>query len=350
MSQREEHEKYLLKAILSHSLSSQNPSEETKLKAYKESPSYFKAYENELLDEYHGKTFKDFSGNHEISTDNGDALEIVKKSDINFNLKDNDFKNKLKSNLKLIPKIGLKTEEKLKEKGYCTWGDLLNHDSYCDNALKLSNSLDNMEFGDLIDLLEDNRYSKSCRFNSLRAASLAEPENFKFMDIETMGLSNVPVILIGVAEIQGEKIISHQYLLRDYDEEPAILEAYLSDLDEDSIHVTFNGKFFDVPFIKNRLNFYRMPSEILNRPHLDLLYFAKNLWKESLPNCQLQTIEKYIFDIERENDVPGQFVPGFYKTYLKKNNIGPLIPIVKHNHEDIVSLASFLMKMYEEVN
>ncbi|WP_273475889.1 ribonuclease H-like domain-containing protein [Methanobrevibacter woesei] len=350
MSQREEHEKYLLKAILSHSLSSENPSDETKLRAYKNSPSFFKAYENELLDEYNGFNFNDFSDNKEISTSNGDTLEIVKKHKVNFKLKDNNFKNEIKSNLKLIPKIGIKIEEKLKKNGYCTWDDLKNHDSFCDNASKLSDSLEDMELKDILALLEDNRYSKECGLNSLKAASLVEPENFKFMDIETLGLSNVPIILIGVASIENNNVISKQYLLRDPIEEPALLEAYLDNLDDDSVHVTFNGKFFDVPFIKQRLNYYRMPTDKLNKPHFDLLHFARNLWKDQLPNCQLQTIEKEIFGIERENDVPGQFVPGFYDTYLKKSNVGPLVPIVEHNREDIVSLVSFLMKMYDEIN
>ena len=207
MSQREEHEKYLLKAILSHSLSSENPSDETRLRAYKNSPSFFKAYENELLEEYKGFNFNDFSDNKEISTSNGDTLEIVKKHNVNFKLKDNNFKNEIRSNLKLIPKIGIKTEEKLKKKGYCTWDDLKNHDSFCDNASKLSDSLDDMELKDILSLLEDNKYSKKCGLNSLKAASLVEPENFKFMDIETLGLSNVPIILIGVASIENNNVI-----------------------------------------------------------------------------------------------------------------------------------------------
>ena len=169
------------------------------------------------------------------------------------------------------------------------------------------------------------------------------------MDIETKGLSNVPIILIGVAEIKGNNIIASQYFLRDYADEPNILEAYLNHLDEDSIHVTFNGKSFDVPFIKNRCRYNGIEGN-LDLPHLDLMYFAKNLWKDTLPNCQLQTIEREIFGIEREEDVPGQYIPGYYDAYLSQNNIGPIVPIIEHNAQDIISLASFLNKMYEDVN
>ena len=169
------------------------------------------------------------------------------------------------------------------------------------------------------------------------------------MDIETKGLSNVPIILIGVAEIKGKEIVASQYFVRDYTEEANIIDEYLSDLDEDSVHVTFNGKTFDVPFIKNRCMYNRIDAD-LDLAHLDLMYFAKNLWSDELPNCQLQTIERELFGIEREGDVPGQYIPGYYDTYLDEDNIGPVVPIIEHNVQDIISLASFLEKMYRDVN
>ena len=108
-------------------------------------------------------------------------------------------------------------------------------------------------------------------------------------------------------------------------------------------------KSFDVPFIRNRCIYNRINHD-LELPHLDLMYFAKNLWKGSLPNFKLQTIEEEIFGITRYRDVPGQYIPGYYDTYLSKKNIGPVVPIIQHNCQDIISLASFLEKMYEDVN
>ena len=40
--------------------------------------------------------------------------------------------------------------------------------------------------------------------------------------------------------------------IRQKEEEPALIEAYLSHIDEASVHVTYNGASFDIPFIKNR--------------------------------------------------------------------------------------------------
>ena len=285
----------------------------------------------------------------ECSTSFGEVLRITTTEKISFDLKDNNFKNQINHNLKLLPKIGPKTEQNLKNKGYDTIESLKNHDKYCDVASKFIDNIDGMSFQEIMDVLDNNKYSKKCRDNLIKCISLTDPENFKFMDIETKGLSNVPIILIGVAEINGNKITASQYFLRDYAEEPNVIEAYLNHLDENSVHVTFNGKTFDVPFIKNRCRYNRIDAD-LDQAHLDLMYFAKNLWKDKLPNCQLQTIEREMFGIEREGDVPGQYIPGYYDTYIRENNIGPVVPIIEHNCQDIISLASFLEKMYGEVN
>lgn len=348
MTNYSEHEFYLRK-VLSNSIASINPSDDAIKDARKISGAYFKDYKQKLLEEYDGKNLSEIDNSQVLSTPFGDTLKIVSKQKIDFNINDNNFKNQINCNLKLLPKIGLKTEENLKNKGYSTIESLKNHDKYCDVATKFMDTIDDMSYAEIIDVLDNNKYSKKCRDNIIKSISLTDRENFKFMDIETLGLSNVPIILIGIAEIKKDKIVSSQYFLRDIHEEGAVIEAYLSHLDDDSVHVTFNGKSFDVPFIRNRCLYNRIDAD-LDLPHLDLMYFAKNLWKDDLPNCQLQTIERELFGIEREGDVPGQYIPDYYNTYLQQQNIGPIVPIIEHNRQDIVSLASFLEKMYGEVN
>ena len=344
--QNQEHENYLFHSILKNS-----PGSETfSFEEYKEvSPAYFNDLKQRLLEDYEGKKLTDIKGSKVISTDYGDTLQIVQKEKIDFKLAENNFKNQMNQNLKLLPKIGIKTEQNLKKQGFDTIESLLNHDSHKENAKIFLDKFNEMSFLEILDLLNSNRYGKECKNNLIKCVSLPDAENFKFMDIETLGLSNVPLILIGVAEIKGNNIVSSQYFLRDLDEELAVLKAYFSHLDEESVHVTFNGKTFDVPFIKNRLNYHRVNAKF-NLAHIDLMYYAKYLWANDLPNFQLQTIEKYKFGIERKDDVPGQYIPGYYNTYLAEKNIGPMVPIIEHNRQDIVSLADFLMKMYEEVN
>lgn len=339
------HEEYLRNSLLGYSDSSNGEKQQKR----NLSSSYFDYLKQKLLIEYDNKSLEDVMACNVNQTSFGDALKITTTEKIDLNIYDNDFKNQINHNLKLLPRVGLKTEENLKKKGYETIESLRNHDKYSHVATKFLNEIDEMSFSEIVELLNDNRYTRKCRDNLLKCISMTDIENFKFMDIETKGLSNVPIILIGVAEIKGSKIVASQYFLRDYTEEPSIIDAYLSHLDEDSVHVTFNGKSFDVPFIKNRCIYNGIRPD-LDLPHLDLMYFAKNLWKDTLPNCQLQTIEQEIFGIEREGDVPGQYIPGYYDTYIKENNIGPVVPIIEHNCQDIISLAYFLEKMYEDVN
>ena len=341
-------ENYLKKTLL-NSISSQKPSYEAKNNAKKLSPTYFNDFKEKLLIQYEGKSLKDIMDAKNTKTSFGEVLKITTKEKINFDIKDNDFKNQLNNNLKLLPKIGLKTEQNLKNKGYTTIQSLTNHDKYADVASKFIKTIDDLTYIDLINLLDNNKYTKQCRNNILKSISLIDKENFKFMDIETKGLSNVPIILIGVAEIKNDNIIVSQYFLRDYSEEASIIDAYLNHLDDDSVHVTFNGKTFDIPFIKNRCKYNRIDAN-LDLAHIDLRYFAKDLWGNNLVNCKLQTIEKELFDIKRVGDVPGQYIPQYWDTYIDKNNIGPVVPIIQHNGQDIISLAYFLDKMYRDVN
>jgi uncharacterized protein YprB with RNaseH-like and TPR domain len=343
VSRREEHEAYLTK-VLSNSLSSENPSKETFKKAEKNSASFFAELKNGLLNKYEGKSFNDFENTSVCCNDFGETLKIITKEKTDFNLDLTDFKNDLTCDLKIINGIGPNTEKKLKQKGYNNISSLLEHDKYANKAEKVLNDLNSDDFTSKINFIKENSKNKD---NLLKCACEIPEENFKFMDIETLGLSNVPIILIGLAEIKEKNIITHQYLLRDKSEEPALISEFLKHLNSDSVFVTFNGKSFDVPYIKNRAAYYRIdyPYKLIN---YDLMYYARNLWKDTLPNCQLQTIEREIFNIKRDDDVPGAYIPGYWETYHAENNIGPLVPIVEHNRLDVVNLAKFLKHMFEE--
>ena len=345
------HEKDMLKSILSRSLSSSNPSSETIAKAHSysgiNSTDPYKRLKYELLEKYQDKSIEEIDGTNLVENKYGETIQIKNKEEIIFNTSDNDFKKEILNDLKIIPKIGQVTERRLKEQGFNDISSLLDHEKYCEFAEIAIEKLNSDSFRDIFYMVRKNSYSKN---NVLKCLGGIANENFKFMDIETLGLSNVPIILIGVAELSknGKTIESTQYLLREKSEEPAVLEAFMSHLDEDSVYVSYNGARFDVPFIKNRCDYYRINYDH-NLVHYDLLYYVKRLWRAKLPNCKLTTVERHIFNIERIDDVSGSQVPSYYETYLKENNIGPLIPIIEHNRMDIVSLAKFLMKMYNEV-
>ena len=109
-------EEYLKKA-LSNSISSSNPSENAKNKARKLSPSYYEDLKQKLLIKYNEMKLEDIMDCNIVHTSCGDALKITNRQKFNFNIEDNDFKSQINSNLKLLPKIGIKTEQNIKNKG-----------------------------------------------------------------------------------------------------------------------------------------------------------------------------------------------------------------------------------------
>ncbi len=293
-------------------------------------------YENETLDIFNG---------YEINTKHGSTFQINHHEKINFKLlPSKEVKENLKCDFKLLHGVGESTDRKLKNEGYGNLEDLMEHPKFGERADELLKILDDEE--NIWEIVK-NRYSSSHE-KVLACASLNENSQFIFLDIETMGLINVPIILIGIAMIYDDEIEVKQFLLRNYSEELAILSAFNSIIEKDSVFVSFNGLRFDIPFIKKRLENYSIKSD-LNNQHIDLLHFSRRLWKNKLPNCQLTSIEEYLFNIHRINDVPSSYIPNYYETYIKTKNIGPLVPIIKHNRMDIVSLALILSKMHEQL-
>lgn len=298
-----------------------------------------------LLENYQDKSLEDLEHGEEIETKRGKCYRFTTHEKLEIKTLNEKKVNKcLLGDLKLIKGIGQAKERKLKENGFKSLDDLKDHPSYGASACNL---LEKMETGDVCSISDwiSTRYSASHHLNLL-LSSLSGPENMLFMDIETLGLMDVPLILIGVAEGNEDGLTINQYLLRDLKEEKAALDGFLSHQSSDNVYVTFNGRSFDVPFIKSRMRFHHLDEKI-NTQHLDLLHFSRRQWNNQLPNCRLQTLEKHFFGVERCDDVPSSKVPEFYLSYRETGNIGPLVPIIEHNREDVVTLAKILSLLHQ---
>ena len=166
-------------------------------------------------------------------------------------------------------------------------------------------------------------------------------ENLLFLDTETTGLSGgagTVAFEIGIGYFQEGEFRTEQFLMHDYPEEAAMLEALSGILKEFSVLVTFNGRSFDAPLLRSRLLMNRLP-DCLPPCHADVLYPARRLWKLRLQKCNLGHLEEELLGVTREEDLPGALVPQTYFQYLKDGNFAPLRGILDHNRQDIVSLA-----------
>lgn len=252
----------------------------------------------------------------------------------------------LLSDLTLIYGIGEHTAARLKGRGYSAIPDLLSHARYRQTARAF---LDLFEEGITEDLLRwIGRWRCAAGPAQMATAALLPSSSFIFLDIETLGLFSRPVILIGAARCRHDELETVQYLVRGVGEEQAALHAVFSGMDEDGTAlVTYNGRRFDMPYLRDRAAYYRFPPPPC-LPHYDMLHFARRRWRAELPDCRLQTVERQVLGIAREDDVPGAMVPEFYAGYLSDGNAGPLVPIVEHNRQDVETLARLFFYLREE--
>ncbi len=181
-------------------------------------------------------------------------------------------------------------------------------------------------------------------------------DKFIFIDTETTGLSGgvgTLAFLIGVGYFDKNRFLIDQFFMRDFNEERGVLKNILELLEQiprqDGAVVSFNGKSYDLPLVGNRSIFHKFIRHLPPFAHIDLLHPSRRLWKKSLPDCALGTLEKKILQIQRQNDVPGYMIPEIYFQYLRSRDPRPLIPVFYHNRMDILSLVSILtimLKLY----
>ncbi len=313
------------------------------------SSDYEKAYHHldALVDKYRNVPFNSIIPGKEIFNECGVCFCQKSHKPLKIPSVDLDrFRSEILKDLTLVHGIGPRIQTRLKSKGFRTLPDLMEHPKFrlcTSEVLKCLNSGSSAEIMNLIGC----RHTKS-HPSVLGTAGLHEPEEYVFLDIETLGLFSRPIILFGVGMIENGSLSVYQYLLRDIAEEQAALMATLGHVTADRpALVTFNGKSFDIPYVSDRLAYYGMGS-LANMPHFDVLHFSRRRWKDQLPSLKLTVLEREILGICRDGDIPGQMVPEFYEAYLKTGNCGPLVPIIEHNRQDVVSLALIFFHLLEE--
>jgi uncharacterized protein YprB with RNaseH-like and TPR domain/predicted nuclease with RNAse H fold len=172
----------------------------------------------------------------------------------------------IKSTFIFIPGIGKKTEENLWKKGILTWDDLKERGhiiglgkkkrrvikEYLDRAENAFYKYDASFFAEHLPQKEYWRIYKKFRDKAL------------FLDIETTGLSLYydKITIIGTSN--GHNI---KFFVKDTN-----LEEALNYLKNYEMLVTFNGKLFDIPFIKKEFPEAKIPPI-----HIDLRYLLRSL-------------------------------------------------------------------------
>ncbi len=167
--------------------------------------------------------------------------------------------------------------------------------------------------------------------------------DFLFIDTETTGLAGAGTIafMVGAGFFEENAFVVRQYFLRDHGDEPAMLLLLDELLAEKAGLITFNGRSFDLPLLDRRYLMNRMASDVLQKPHLDLLPPARRLWRQRLGSCALSALESRLLRVNRtQADVPGWLIPTLYHQYLLNGNTDEIERVFYHNHIDMLSMVT----------
>jgi len=309
-----------------------------------------------IADQFKDKRIEDLFLNHNIVRNTmGQFMEIVWKED-NFqcDLKLSLSKKKILRNLKTVYYIGETLERQLNRKGVKSLYDLRINLKY------------NLSAHRVLDLIENKEYRSLYRNKNIYDLDVAfcfDIEELLFLDIETLGLYDSPIIMVGLGYFKDNKFEIHILFARDLEEEIAMCEHLKTDiLPNYKCFITYNGKSFDIPYIANRFLYFfdenpmiseeEEPYERFNSKlhHIDLYHNCRRKYKRSFKNFTLTDMEENLLNMKRENELPSSLVGLCYKKYLEAplRYVGLVKEIIDHNYWDIYSMPLILQKLLED--
>jgi len=310
-----------------------------------------------LVEQYRGKKLEDlYQDNHKVVKNGmGEFMELSWQEDnIPGDLKLYHTKKKLLKNLKTVHYIGDFIENRLKGRGIRTIKDLrflnLRYRDSANNILKLIEKKD-------YESLKKNRY-----INDLDVSFCFNLNDFLFLDIETLGLHDNAIIIVGIGYFINKKYEIHLFFARSLEEEIAICEHLKNViLPNFKCFLTYNGKRFDIPFIADRFLYFfdknpmiseeDTPYQISNTKfhHIDLYQICRRRFRGMFERYTLTNIEENLLNMRRENELPSSMVPTCYKKYQKNPNryIGLIKECIDHNYYDVYSMPLILHKLLE---
>jgi uncharacterized protein len=168
------------------------------------------------------------------------------------------------------------------------------------------------------------------------------PGNIAYVDTETTGLgggAGTYVFAAAVARPIGCGLRVAQLFLPQPGMEAAFLDGLREELEPADAVATFNGASFDMPVLRTRWVMARMPGELTDAPHVDLLTLVRALYRHRLESCTLRMVEERVLGYERDDPIPSALVPDSYFDYLRTGSLELLEASLEHNRLDVISLV-----------
>lgn len=300
-----------------------------------------------LLAEHRGIPLEHVIPGEEIDTPAGPCFRVTSQTPAPcWSPEPGRVVERLSTDLVLVHGIGTVTAGRLRDRGYRTLESLATHPVYGTDACRAASEIRDRDLPAIQRRVE--RWRGASHPHALMTAGLMDPEDLIFFDIETLGIFSRPIILFGCGRMENGEIRVTQFLLRDVSEEEAALCAVAREMDRPGgAVVTYNGRAFDLPYLRDRWAYYGSP-DLLPDTNFDLLHYSRRMFGRGLPDLRLGTLERSLFGIRRPVDVPGAMVPEFYDAYQRTGNPGPLVPVLAHNRQDVISLVHLMAALWGE--
>jgi len=233
-----------------------------------------------------------------------------------------------------VPGIGYATEQKLWAQGFLSWEDYFNDSVYCPVPLTIRDRLAEhlQESVKALAAGHARHFEMQLPPGELWRLYPEFSEKVAFLDIETTGLylgADV-ITLIGLFDGQDTKVFIRGINLKEFAQE---IRKY-------SLIVTFNGRRFDIPFIRG--TFGELPPY---QAHIDLLYPLRRLGYRG----GLKAIEAQM-GLEREGalkEADGFLAILLWREY-QRGNRPALNTLIRYNLEDVVNLQYLADVAYNE--
>ncbi|MDE0913799.1 MAG: ribonuclease H-like domain-containing protein [Planctomycetota bacterium] len=169
-----------------------------------------------------------------------------------------------------------------------------------------------------------------------------DPERAVYLDTETTGLSGgagTYVFMVGLGWFEGGAFKVWQGFLGGPEQEAALLAETARRISGAKSVVSFFGKSFDRHRLEDKMRIVGVDSPFKDLPHLDLYHPMRRVNGGQFENNRLQTLERGLLGLEREQDLPGSMAPEAWFDYLA-GRPHRLEGVFHHNLLDVLSLVT----------
>ncbi|URL56959.1 ribonuclease H-like domain-containing protein [Luteibacter flocculans] len=177
----------------------------------------------------------------------------------------------------------------------------------------------------------------------------ARREDLLHFDTETTGLAGgtgTRAFMIGAADWHDGALRVRQLYITTMAAETAMLRAFAEWIHVATVLVSYNGKSYDAPLLATRYRLARLSNPLQGLTHVDLLHPMRRRYRHVWENCRMQTAERKLLRIVREDDLPGSEAPRAWLTYLRGGSSTDLVRVAEHNLQDVRTLSGLMIEAH----